>query len=144
MTFVTMTEEETIALGERIGSRLRPGDVIALRGGLAAGKTTLTKGIARALKIDEDVTSPTFTIVSEYDGSLPLYHMDAYRLDSPVAFMDLGVEDCLYGEGVCVIEWSERVMSELPRTSIIISLEAREDGSRSITLDNWPYGEIEE
>ncbi len=143
MTFVTTTEEETVTLGERIGSRLRPGDVVALRGGLAAGKTTLTKGIARALKIDEDVTSPTFTLVSEYSGSLPLYHMDAYRLDSPVAFVDLGVEDCLYGEGVCVIEWSERVMSELPRTSILITLEANEDGSRVITVENWPYGELE-
>lgn len=143
MTFVTTTEEETMSLGERIGSRLRPGDVLALRGGLAAGKTTLTKGIARALKIDEDVTSPTFTLVSEYHGSLTLYHMDAYRLDSPVAFADLGVEDCLYGEGVCVVEWSERVMSELPRASIIITLETGDDGSRVITIENWPYGELE-
>ncbi len=142
MTIITKSTEETIALGEQIGSMLRKGDVIALQGTLAAGKTTITKGIALALGIDEDVTSPTFTLISEYYGTMPLYHMDVYRLDTTEDFVDLGVEEMLYGNGVCVVEWSEKVMNELPPETIIIKLEARDDGSRLVTVDNWKYGEL--
>lgn len=118
------------------------GDILALQGTLAAGKTTITKGIARGLGIDENVTSPTFTLISEYRGRLPLYHMDVYRLDSTEDFINLGVEELLYGDGVCVIEWSEKVMAELPASSIIILLETETDGKRSITVKNWPYGDF--
>lgn len=142
MILTTHSPEETIRLGEYIGSRLRKGDILALQGTLAAGKTTITKGIARGLGISEDVTSPTFTLISEYRGRLPLYHMDVYRLDSTEAFLDLGVEEMLYGDGVCVIEWSEKVMSELPADAIRILLEAADGGERLVTIDNWPYGEI--
>ncbi len=142
MTLITKTPEETIELGKRIGSMLTKGDVIALQGTLAAGKTTITKGIALALGIADPVTSPTFTLISEYYGSLPLYHMDVYRLDSTEDFLNLGVEEMLYGDGVCVVEWSEKVMAELPKRTILVRLDARDDGSREITIENWNYGEL--
>lgn len=142
MILHTCSPDETIRLGEYIGSRLRKGDVIALQGTLAAGKTTITKGIALGLGIDDSVTSPTFTLISEYYGRLPLYHMDVYRLDSTEDFMNLGVEEMLYGNGVCVVEWSEKVMAELPESAIRIMLEAMHDGSRAITIENWPYGDF--
>lgn len=142
MTFVTKTAEETITLGKRIGEKLTPGAVLALEGTLAAGKTTITKGIAEALGITENITSPTFTLISEYEGRLPLYHMDVYRLDSAEDFINLGTEDLLYGKGISIIEWSEKVRSELPKSTITVSLEIQQDGNRTITIHNWPYGEI--
>ena len=108
-----------------------------MQGTLAAGKTTITKGIAAALGIKETVTSPTFTLISEYEGTMPLYHMDVYRLDSTEDFINLGTDDMIYGKGISVIEWSEKIMEELPSSAIIIKLETLEDGSRLISIDNW-------
>jgi tRNA threonylcarbamoyladenosine biosynthesis protein TsaE len=108
-----------------------------MQGTLAAGKTTITKGIAAALGITETVTSPTFTLISEYEGKMPLYHMDVYRLDSTEDFINLGTDDMIYGKGISVIEWSEKIMEELPSSTIIIKLEAQQDGSRRISIDNW-------
>lgn len=141
MTFYTESAEQTIGLGEKIGSFLRPGDIIALQGTLAAGKTTITKGIARSLGITEDITSPTFTLISVYEGRLPLYHMDVYRLEGGEDFIDLGAEEMLYGNGVCVIEWSEKIMDELPSGTIIIKLFA-ENEKRTVTIENWTYGDF--
>ena len=141
MTFYTESAEQTIGLGEKIGSFLRPGDVIALQGTLAAGKTTITKGIARTLGITEDITSPTFTLISVYEGRLPLYHMDVYRLEGSADFSDLGAEEMLYGNGICVIEWSEKIMDELPSRTIIIKLSA-ENEKRTVTIENWTYGDF--
>jgi tRNA threonylcarbamoyladenosine biosynthesis protein TsaE len=139
----TKTSNETIALGEKIGSFLKKGDIIALKGSLAAGKTTITKGIARSLGIAEDVTSPTFTLISEYEGKIPLYHFDVYRLDTIEDFINLGSEELLYGNGVCIIEWSEKIFSELPDYTISIHLETQSDNSRKITIENWKYGTLE-
>ncbi len=145
MTFLTSTAEQTILLGEKIGSMVKPGTVIAMEGTLAAGKTTMTKGIARSLGINETITSPTFTLISEYEGKIPLYHMDAYRLDSAEDFLNLGVEDMIYGkDGIAIIEWSEKVRQELPKKTITIKLEVQEDGSRLITITNWPFGDIQQ
>ena len=144
MTFVTHSAEETIQLGKKIGSMLQPGAIIAMEGNLAVGKTTITKGIAESLGIEEAITSPTFTLISEYEGKMPLYHMDVYRLDSCEDFINLGVEDLMYGDGVSIIEWSERVREELPKSTITLRLEIRGDGGRDITLENWPYGELQE
>lgn len=141
MTFYTESAEQTIGLGEKIGSFLRPGDIIALQGTLAAGKTTITKGIARALGITEDITSPTFTLISVYEGRLPLYHMDVYRLEGSADFLDLGAEEMLYGNGICVIEWSEKIMDELPSRTIVIKLSA-ENEKRTVTIENWTYGDF--
>ena len=108
-----------------------------MQGTLAAGKTTITKGIAASLGVQETVTSPTFTLISEYEGKMPLYHMDVYRLDSTEDFINLGTDDMIYGKGVSVIEWSEKIMEELPSSTIIIKLEAQSDGSRLISIENW-------
>lgn len=142
MTLITHSEEETIALGKKIGSKLQKGDVIALQGTLGAGKTTITKGIALALGIEDTITSPTFCLISEYEGKMPLYHMDVYRLEGGEDFINLGVDDMLYGRGICLIEWSEKIMEELPKKTIILRLEPKEDGSRTISLENWKYGEL--
>lgn len=143
MIFHTKSAEETIALGKKIGALLQKGDIIALQGTLAAGKTTITKGIASALGVTEEITSPTFCLISEYAGKLPLYHMDVYRLEGGEDFINLGVEDLIYGSGVSLIEWSEKVMDELPKKTIILRLEAKEGSTeRTITLENWPYAQI--
>jgi tRNA threonylcarbamoyladenosine biosynthesis protein TsaE len=142
MTFYTKSPEETIELGKKIGGKLQKGDVIAMRGTLAAGKTTITKGIAAALDVKDVITSPTFCLISEYSGKMPLYHMDVYRLDSAEDFVNLGTDDMIYGDGVSIIEWSEKIMSELPKKTIELVITPQEDNSRKITLNNWPYGEI--
>ncbi|MBP5602125.1 MAG: tRNA (adenosine(37)-N6)-threonylcarbamoyltransferase complex ATPase subunit type 1 TsaE [Treponema sp.] len=142
MTFHTKSEQETIQLGEKIGSLLKKGDIIAMQGTLAAGKTTITKGIASALGITDTITSPTFCLISEYYGRMPLYHMDVYRLDGREDFINLGTDDMLYGDGVCIIEWSEKIMEELPSNTIILKLTPQEDGSRIIEIENWNNGEI--
>lgn len=142
LSFITKNENETIELGEKIGRLLKKGDILAMQGTLAAGKTTITKGIARGLEITETITSPTFCLISEYYGRLPLYHMDVYRLDGREDFINLGTDDMLYGDGVSIIEWSEKIMEELPSSTIIIKLTPKEDGSRLIEIENWNNGEI--
>jgi tRNA threonylcarbamoyladenosine biosynthesis protein TsaE len=126
----TASAEETLALGERIAGCLAPGSVLALRGGLGAGKTCLVKGIARGLGVKETVTSPTYTIISEYSGFLPLYHIDAYRLKGDDDFENTGAGELISGGGVSVIEWSERLSSSLPRDRIVIEIEIDGPGSR--------------
>ncbi|MBO7582336.1 MAG: tRNA (adenosine(37)-N6)-threonylcarbamoyltransferase complex ATPase subunit type 1 TsaE [Treponema sp.] len=142
MTFTTSSAEETIELGKKIGKLLKKGDIIAMQGTLAAGKTTITKGIAQALGITETITSPTFCLISEYEGTMPLYHMDVYRLDGTEDFINLGTDDMLYGDGVSIIEWSEKIMDELPSSTIILKITPQEDGKRLIEIDNWNNGEI--
>ena len=137
LTFITHSPEETIALGEKIGSKLVKGDVIAMQGTLAAGKTTITKGIAKALGIDETITSPTFCLISEYYGKMPLYHMDVYRLEGGEDFVNLGTDDMIYGDGVSIIEWSEKIMNELPKRAVILKIAPQDDGSRKIEIDDW-------
>lgn len=142
LSFHTYSEQETIELGKKIGALLKKGDIIAMQGTLAAGKTTITKGIASALGITETITSPTFCLISEYYGRMPLYHMDVYRLDGREDFVNLGTDDMLYGDGVSIIEWSEKIMDELPASTIILRLTPQEDGSRIIEIENWNNGEI--
>lgn len=108
-----------------------------MQGTLAAGKTTITKGIAQALDISEEITSPTFCLISEYYGKMPLYHMDVYRLDGSEDFINLGVDDMLYGDGVCIIEWSEKIMDELPKNTIILRILPQDDNSRKIEIENF-------
>lgn len=133
-TKITNSPKDTVNLGRIIGSLVKPGDIIALKGNLAAGKTTLTKGIALSLGIEEEVTSPTYTIVGEYAGRLPLYHMDMYRIESTEEFEMLGIDHLLYGNGVSVIEWSERIEEFLPENHIVIDIQRKEDGSREISI----------
>ncbi len=137
LEFTTKTSEETIELGFKIGQKLKKGNIIAMQGTLAAGKTTITKGIAKALEITDTITSPTFCLISEYYGKMPLYHMDVYRLEGSEDFENLGTEDMLYGDGVCIIEWSEKIMDSLPKETIIINIQPQDDGSRKIQITNW-------
>lgn len=138
MTFQTNTPEETEALGERLAAQLRPGDVVAYRGGLGAGKTAFTRGLARGLGVREPVISPTYTIVNEYrSGRLPLFHFDMYRLHSADDLFDIGWEDYLAEGGVCAVEWSEQVADALPEGTVYVTLtrHPEHDGWRSITVE---------
>ena len=115
--------ESTFALGERIGRQAAAGTTIALRGGLGAGQTLLTKGIARGLDIEDEVTSPTYTIISEYEGRLRLHHIDAWRLLGAEDFDSIGGDDIVADpRGITVIEWSERIEGALPPDRITIEL----------------------
>ena len=112
--FRTFSQDETIALGERLGALLEPGDVLVLTGDLGAGKTQLTKGIAAGMGIEDDVTSPTFNILMVYEGAqMPLFHFDLYRLEDPDQLEDIGLYDALEGDGPCVIEWGEQFSDEI-------------------------------
>ncbi|MGI5057672.1 tRNA (adenosine(37)-N6)-threonylcarbamoyltransferase complex ATPase subunit type 1 TsaE [Treponema pectinovorum] len=145
MTIYTQSAQQTIELGKKIGNALKKGDIIALQGTLGVGKTTITKGIALALNIEDTITSPTFCLISEYEGKMPLYHMDVYRLEGTEDFINLGVDDLLYGNGVCIIEWSEKIMDELPAKTITIKIEPAQDSTsskRAITIENWPYADL--
>lgn len=115
------------------------GTVVTLTGTLGAGKTTLVKGVALGLGIKEPVTSPTYTIVSEYPGEKPLYHMDLYRLSSADEFEYLGLEKEIYGHGLAFIEWGERAEEVLPEDRINLHIEVLKDNSRVITLEGGPY-----
>lgn len=131
-----------MALGERLAAHLNPGDVVALYGDFGAGKTHLVKGIARALDVPPDaVHSPTFTIVHEYDGAVPIYHMDAYRIEHPDELYELGYEEYFYGEGLCLIEWPARVEALLPDDALRLRLTHRGADRRLI---EWMNGGVEE
>ena len=134
MEYITNSPEETEKLGAALGRILKPGTVIAYSGDLGAGKTAFTRGIARGLGILEPVTSPTYTIVNEYDtGRLPLFHFDMYRLHSSEDLWDIGWEDYLERNGVCAVEWSENVADAL-ENPLFIHMEKLGDTCRRITL----------
>lgn len=122
----TKNEEELLALGERLGHLLQKDDVLILTGELGAGKTTFTKGLAKGLDICQMIKSPTYTIVREYEGRLPLYHLDVYRIGDDPDSIDL--DDFLFGEGVTVIEWGELLGENLPEDYLKLSFLKKEDG----------------
>ena len=125
-------EYETEKFGIALASGLKPGDVVCLIGELGTGKTTLTKAIAKGLGIRQTVTSPTFTLVQEYtEGRLPLYHFDVYRIEDPSEMFEIGFEEYLNGDGVCVIEWADQINEILPEDCITIRMTyGPEEGSR--------------
>lgn len=128
----TNNSEETSEFAERIAAHLQPGDVIALEGDLGAGKTTFTKGIAKGLDIKRTVNSPTFTIIKEYQGRLPLYHMDVYRVEDSLE--DLGFDEYFEGHGVTVVEWAHVIKEQLPNELLTIYLYHHEGDQRTIVL----------
>ena len=136
MDYLTNCEQETEALGCRLAQRLKPGDVIAFTGDLGAGKTAFTRGLARGLGVTERVTSPTFTIVNEYEGGrLPLFHFDMYRLGSSDELFDIGWEDYLARGGVCAVEWSEIVDDAIEGGAIRVDIRRGDsDNQRIITI----------
>ncbi len=125
-----------MALGELIGRQAEGGLVIAFRGDLGAGKTVFAKGVARGLGIDDEVTSPTFTVVSEYEGRLRLHHIDAYRLFGEADFAELGGEELVADRGaVTLVEWSERIEAALPPDAARVTLRVLPDGTRHIQIE---------
>lgn len=119
----TKSVAETEALGRRVSALLQAGDVVCLFGNLGSGKTCLVRGICSGFDSSDDVSSPTFTIINEYAGELPIYHFDFYRLENEEEIFDLGYEEYFYGDGVCLIEWAERAQSLYPKQRIEIFLE---------------------
>lgn len=143
MAFLWRTHStvETEEFGRVLGSLLLPGDVLCLNGELGVGKTVLARGVARGLAVSEPVTSPSFTLINEYYGRIPFYHMDVYRLAGPEEMADLGYEEYLYGSGVTLVEWAKRVEEVLPsdRLDIYLKVYPGEPGEREIQL--IPRGE---
>ncbi|HZV06987.1 MAG TPA: tRNA (adenosine(37)-N6)-threonylcarbamoyltransferase complex ATPase subunit type 1 TsaE [Gemmataceae bacterium] len=129
----------TQAFGRRLGQRLWPGAVIALIGDLGAGKTQLTRAIAEGLGIANSraVTSPTFVLVQEYQARLPIYHFDAYRLKTEAEFADLGVHEYFESNGVCLVEWADRVPGCLPAEHLRITLSVTRETSRRAIVEGW-------
>ena len=142
MQITTHSADETQALGQKLASRLAPGDVIAYFGDLGAGKTAFTRGLAQGLGITDPVTSPTYTIVNEYlSGRIPLFHFDMYRLSSSDELFDIGWEDYLSRGGVCAVEWSENVEDALQDAiRVTIEKDADEPDTRHITITGGPRG----
>ena len=125
------SEEDTYQAGFSLGQKCVPGTVIAMRGDLGAGKTVFVRGLAAGLGLSARVTSPTFTIVNEYDGRIPLFHFDMYRLSSSDELFDIGWEDYLGRGGVCAVEWSERVTDALPQDTVFVDI------ARHAENENW-------
>ncbi|MDO8671562.1 MAG: tRNA (adenosine(37)-N6)-threonylcarbamoyltransferase complex ATPase subunit type 1 TsaE [Dehalococcoidia bacterium] len=135
LSLTSKSRNRTQLFGEELGKQAGQGDVFLLVGGLGAGKTSLTQGLARGLGLGEYTRSPTFTLVNEYNGRLTLYHMDLYRLESAEEVMDLGIEEYLYGRGVTVIEWADRATFLWPHEYLLIKLTYLSPTRRQIELD---------
>lgn len=119
--------DATKEFGEKLGKLLKKGDIVCLNGDLGAGKTTLTKSIGLGLGVEEYITSPTFSLINEYRGRLPVYHFDVYRLENVDELDDLGFDEYFFGGGVCIIEWAEKIEKMLPRETIVVDIESGED-----------------
>lgn len=134
LQIISHSPQETQDLGKRLGELAQAGDIYLLSGQLGVGKTCLTQGIAWGLGSQEYALSPTFVLVRELKGRLPLYHIDLYRLDRIEEISDLGLDDYLYGDGVCVIEWAEKGFSILPAEHLLIEISYLSDNERSLKL----------
>ena len=134
LELISHSPEQTQQLGAGIGELCLPGDVFLLVGSLGTGKTCLTQGIAWGLGIKEYAASPSFVLVRELYGRLPLYHIDLYRLDHIEEIVDLGLDDYLYGNGVCVVEWAEKGLSALPVDHLLIQISYVSDDERRLQL----------
>ena len=132
--FHTKSPAETRAIAETFASSLRGGEVIALQGDIGVGKTIFTKGLAAGLGITSNVTSPTFNIVRQYNGRLPLYHFDVYRITEPDEMLEIGFEEYLYSGAVVVIEWPELISDLIPQDAITITIEREEEDGRRIFI----------
>ena len=131
-------EEETKDIGYKLGKLLSKKCVICLVGDLGAGKTTLTQSIAKGLEVDDYITSPTFTIVNEYEGRIPLYHFDVYRIGSSDEMYDIGFDEYINSDGVCIIEWANLIEDILPDEYLYIDIKYKENG-REMTLNPKGY-----
>ncbi len=136
--FESRSLKETQRIGEALGARLHPGDVVACIGELGAGKTCFLQGVLQGLGVIEPVTSPTFVLINQYQGRLIVYHLDAYRTESLTEILDLGVEEIFWGEGVTVVEWGEKVLPLLPPHAIVVRIEGLGEEAREIVIEGSP------
>ena len=134
LKIVSKDPEETRRLGQELGRLAQPGDVLLLTGQLGAGKTCLTQGIAWGLGVEGYATSPTFVVVNQYRGRFTLYHIDLYRIDTLAEVIDLGLDDYLYGDGVCVVEWADKALEAFPAERLLVEMGFISDTSRSIAF----------
>jgi tRNA threonylcarbamoyladenosine biosynthesis protein TsaE len=134
LELITRSPEQTQAFGKSLGKIVQPGDVFLLVGKLGAGKTCLTQGIAWGLGIEEHATSPSFVLVRELYGRLPLYHIDFYRLENLEEIAELGLDEYFYGQGVSVVEWAEKALELLPAEHLLIEMEYVSDSERRLKL----------
>ena len=130
--------EETERAGETLAARLRPGSVVALVGELGAGKTCFIRGLVRGLGVNQTVSSPTFVLVNEYRGRLPVFHVDAYRTESLAELLDLGLDEYIGGDGVTVVEWADKLPALLPAHTIWVHLMGLGDEPRTINIESSP------
>jgi tRNA threonylcarbamoyladenosine biosynthesis protein TsaE len=136
LEFISYSTEETQRLGIQLGKLAKAGDVMLLVGELGTGKTCLAQGIAWGLGIDDCTLSPSFVLIREYQGRLFLYHIDFYRLDSIEEVIDLGLDDYLYSDGVCVVEWAEKALPVLPEEHLLVKLEHLGENERKLCLES--------
>ena len=138
MEIYTSCPEETFNEAKKLAEKLCPGDVICMYGDLGAGKTLFAQGIAAGLGIEDHVSSPTFTIVNEYEGRMPFYHFDVYRISDPDEMYEIGFDEYVFGEGVCLIEWAELIEEVLPEKYLKITVERdaeNPESKRKITIE---------
>jgi len=135
---LTNSARETMLVGEKLAKKLSPGDVVALYGNLGSGKTTFTKGVGKGLGVkDPDrINSPTFVLIKEYKGKIPLYHLDLYRMDDLKEIENLAIEEYIYGDGVTVIEWAEKIKSLLPEKLVSVKLKAKSGNKREVLVED--------
>lgn len=136
LKYHTLSDQETINLGRKLGSVLEEGDVIAMAGELGSGKTWFAKGVGSGLGVPEEsvITSPSFALVNEYKGRCPFLHMDIYRLEEVSDFLSAGLDEYFYGNGVVVVEWADRWPSILPEWRLEVKFEIVDDQTRAITF----------
>lgn len=134
-TFVTEDEEGTLKVASAFARDLKPGSVVALTGELGAGKTVFARGVASAIGVKDNVTSPSFTLINEYQGDFVLYHMDFYRLNSVKEILDIGVEDYFYSDSICLVEWAEKMNDMFPENAIWVKIRLKENSHREIKIE---------
>ncbi|KAB3532422.1 tRNA (adenosine(37)-N6)-threonylcarbamoyltransferase complex ATPase subunit type 1 TsaE [Alkaliphilus pronyensis] len=128
-------QRETEIIAEKLGQLVDKGDIICLTGDLGAGKTVFSKSFAKGLGVQEVVTSPTFTIIQEYEGRIPMYHFDVYRIDNPLDMEDIGIDEYLFGNGVCIIEWASNIKDILPENCLWLHMKVTGQVSRRICFE---------
>ncbi|NLK21872.1 MAG: tRNA (adenosine(37)-N6)-threonylcarbamoyltransferase complex ATPase subunit type 1 TsaE [Epulopiscium sp.] len=144
MIYETYSEEETKRLGIKIGKNSNAGEIYCLIGDLGVGKTAFAKGLAQGLNIKEHITSPTFTVINEYEGILPLYHFDVYRITDIDEMDEIGYEEYFYGNGVCLIEWANMIEDLIPESAIWVNIQKdlnKDENYRKIMICNKKEGE---
>lgn len=134
-SYITNNQDETFSIGLELGKNAKPGDVFALIGELGAGKTILAKGIAKGMGIDDEITSPTFTLLEVYESAPPLYHFDLYRISADAELENLFFEEYWFGDGISVIEWADRALDRLPKEKHTITLGYIDKNKRSISIE---------